>query len=234
MIGIGVGIDYALFIVTRHRQALDEAPSPGRGNPRHRHLGTGGRVRRQHRRDLAPWTAPSRRVVRVRIGVRHDRGRAAGDGGVYHLAPGHAGLRRARDRSLSCAGDPLGADAGPAQHLVPLEPLHPTASRRVGFSALAVLVVLALPLFSMQLLFADAGNDPSSFTTRKAYDLLAEGFGPGTNGPLVVAVDLSRGGDPAVVNQLASAIGSTPDVAAVVPPQLNTSGDTAVIVAIPR
>jgi RND superfamily putative drug exporter len=81
---------------------------------------------------------------------------------------------------------------------------RPVAS---GLSALAVLVVLALPLFSINLLFADAGNDPSNLTTRKAYDLLAQGFGPGTNGPLTVAVDLSRGGDPAVVNQVASAIG---------------------------
>ncbi len=84
------------------------------------------------------------------------------------------------------------------------------------------------------MLFTDAGNDPPSLTTRKAYDLLAEGFGPGTNGPLVVAVDLSGGGDPGVADKLATAIRSTPDVASVVPPQLNDSGDTAVIVAIPR
>ena len=103
-----------------------------------------------------------------------------------------------------------------------------------GLGALAVLVVLALPLFSIQLLFADAGNDPPNLTTRQAYDLLAEGFGPGTNGPLVVAVDLSGGGDPGVVDKLATAIRSTPGVAAVAPPQLNDSGDTAVIVAIPR
>ena len=57
-------------------------------------------------------------------------------------------------------------------------------------SALAVLVVLALPLFSMRLAFSDAGNDPASLTTRQAYDLLAKGFGPGFNGPLVVAADL--------------------------------------------
>jgi RND superfamily putative drug exporter len=51
-----------------------------------------------------------------------------------------------------------------------------------------VLVALALPLFSMRLAFTDAGNDPLSLTTRQAYDLLAQGFGPGFNGPLVVAV----------------------------------------------
>ena len=96
-----------------------------------------------------------------------------------------------------------------------------------------MLLVLALPVFSIRLLFADAGNDPPNLTTRQAYDLLADGFGPGTNGPLVVAVDLAGGG-PGVADQLATAIRSTPGVAAVVPPQVNDSGDTAVIVAIPR
>jgi RND superfamily putative drug exporter len=108
---------------------------------------------------------------------------------------------------------------------------HPARS---GAGALAVLIVLAVPLFSIQLLFADAGNDPTNLTTRRAYDLLAQGFGPGTNGPLIVAVDLSRSTDPAVVNQLAAAIGSTTDVVSVAPPQLNASGDTASIVVVPR
>ena len=53
-----------------------------------------------------------------------------------------------------------------------------------------MLVVLAIPLFSMRLAFTDAGNDPTTLTTRQAYDLLAEGFGPGFNGPLVIAADL--------------------------------------------
>ena len=57
-------------------------------------------------------------------------------------------------------------------------------------AAVAVLAVLAIPLFSMRLAFADAGNDPAGQTTRQAFDLLARGFGPGFNGPLVVAVRL--------------------------------------------
>ncbi len=59
-----------------------------------------------------------------------------------------------------------------------------------GTVAVLILVVLALPLFSMRLAFTDAGNDPTSLTTRQAYDLLAEGFGPGFNGPLIVAADM--------------------------------------------
>ena len=57
-----------------------------------------------------------------------------------------------------------------------------------GAAALLCLLVLAIPFFSMRLAFTDAGNDPTSLTTRQAYDLLAQGFGPGFNGPLVVAV----------------------------------------------
>ena len=52
---------------------------------------------------------------------------------------------------------------------------------------------LAMPLFSMQLAFTDSGNDPAALTTRQAYDLLCDGFGPGFNGPLVVAADLPGG-----------------------------------------
>ncbi len=59
-----------------------------------------------------------------------------------------------------------------------------------GLAALAILVVLAIPLLSMRLAFSDAGNDPPSLTTRQAYDLLAQGFGPGFNGPLIVAANV--------------------------------------------
>ena len=234
MIGIGVGIDYALFIVTRYRQGSTRRRAPGGGDPRHRHLGAGGPVRCVHRGDLAARDDAPRCVVRLRTRARDDRRRAPGIGRLPHPAPGDVGLRRARHRSPPCAGDPHRDDPGPTQRLVPLEPRGPAAPDRVGSRRLAVLVLLALPVLSMRLLFTDAGNDPSNLTTRQAYDLLADGFGPGSNGPLVVAVDLSGGGDPGVVDKLATAIGSTPDVAAVAPPQLNNNGDTAVIVAIPR
>ena len=92
---------------------------------------------------------------------------------------------------------------------------------------------MAIPVFSLQMLFSDAGNDPTSVTTRHAYDLLAEGFGPGSNGPLVVAVDLPNGTSPEVAQRLSTAIGSTDDVTAVVAPQTNQQGDAAVIIAIP-
>jgi RND superfamily putative drug exporter len=95
------------------------------------------------------------------------------------------------------------------------------------------LIALALPLFSIRLAFTDAGNDPQSLTTRQAYDLLAQGFGPGFNGPLVVAVAMPGPAASTTVEHLRSAIAATPGVAYVVPPQFNARQTGAVLVAYP-
>ena len=100
-------------------------------------------------------------------------------------------------------------------------------------SALAVLAVLAVPLFSMRLAFSDAGNDPPSLTTRQAYDLLAEGFGPGFNGPLVVAADLRGPHAQASIAQLGARLSQVPGVASASPPIVNAARDAAVIVVYP-
>ena len=104
---------------------------------------------------------------------------------------------------------------------------------RYFVGAALVLVVLAIPLFSMKLGFPDDGTAPTSETRRQAYDLLSEGFGPGFNGPLLLAVEID---DPAALQeleQLTSAIESTEGVAAVTPPQPNEAGDAAIIQVIP-
>ena len=85
----------------------------------------------------------------------------------------------------------------------------------------------------MRLAFTDAGNDPPSLTTRQAYDLLAQGFGPGFNGPLVVAVAMPGPTAVATVDHLRAAIAGTPGVAYVVPPQFNERKTGAVLVAYP-
>ena len=93
--------------------------------------------------------------------------------------------------------------------------------------ALLVLVVLAIPLFSMRLAFTDAGNDPTSLTTRQAYDLLAEGFGPGFNGPLVIAAPApAQPAGQASMDRLDATIRATPGVAFAVPAQVNAAGNT--------
>jgi RND superfamily putative drug exporter len=102
-----------------------------------------------------------------------------------------------------------------------------------GGVSLAVLVALVVPLFSMHLAFSDAGNDPANLTTRKAYDLLAQGFGPGFNGPLVVVAETSGPADHPVVQTLSSDLATTPGVAFVTPPQFNASADAAVTTVDP-
>jgi putative drug exporter of the RND superfamily len=94
------------------------------------------------------------------------------------------------------------------------------------------LVVLALPALGwVQLGSSDAGSNPTSTTTRRAYDLLSDGFGPGFNGPLLVSVD--QRGAPGAADRLATAFRADPGVASVAAPVLNESKDTAQVVVYP-
>ena len=79
------------------------------------------------------------------------------------------------------------------------------------------MLTLAAPALWLRLGSSDAGNDPASFTTRRAYDLLAQGFGPGFNGPLTLVVKLPHAHDTAALTQLGAAVARTPDVDAVAP-----------------
>ncbi|MGZ8595207.1 MAG: MMPL family transporter, partial [Actinomycetota bacterium] len=81
-----------------------------------------------------------------------------------------------------------------------------------------VLLVLAIPFFSLRLAFSDEGNYPQETTTRKAYDLLAEGFGPGFNGPMLLSTEIPEGTDPAALEATTQALAADPGVAFVSPP----------------
>ncbi|MGK2877958.1 MAG: MMPL family transporter [Solirubrobacterales bacterium] len=101
----------------------------------------------------------------------------------------------------------------------------------VALIATALLVVLAIPAFSMNLGVADSGTDPKETTTRQAYDLLAAGFGPGFNGPLQVVVDTSAGEDK--IDQVYEEISADKGVAKAFPPQESPNGKIAVINVFP-
>ncbi|HYJ69133.1 MAG TPA: MMPL family transporter [Nocardioidaceae bacterium] len=102
-----------------------------------------------------------------------------------------------------------------------------------GVSSL-LLIVLAIPLFSIQFGQLDAGTDPKSDTDRRAYDLIAEGFGAGANGPItIVAVPDSKKNAQSVLSKLQKTVANTSGVASVSPPQLNKAGTTATLTAIP-
>jgi RND superfamily putative drug exporter len=90
-----------------------------------------------------------------------------------------------------------------------------------------------LPFLDLRLGFSDDGNSPTSFHTRRAYDLMAEGFGPGFNAPLILAIERKSGLDQAELQSLSDTLSKTSGVAAVAPYQINQSGDAAVITVIP-
>jgi RND superfamily putative drug exporter len=96
-----------------------------------------------------------------------------------------------------------------------------------------VLLTLAAPFLGVRYGFPDAGNDTEDKSSRQAYDMAAEGFGAGANGPLLIAADLSSPSDAATVDQLTDAIGDTPGVAAALPAEVNDSQDAALLTVIP-
>ena len=227
MIGLGVGIDYALFILTRFREHLAEGrdveDAVGRS------LATAGR---------SVVFAGGTVVVAI-LGLTVARIPFITAGGIgislivlvmvlasITLLPALLGIaghrvngRRSGRQDTSChRWRRWGAHVG--RH---------AAAYAIG--ATVLLLALAAPVTALRLGFPDEGTMPQSRTERRAYDLIADGFGPGANGPLVIAVDVA--GDPTVLPALASAIGADPGIAEVSPPQVSRSTDVAVLVAEP-
>jgi RND superfamily putative drug exporter len=236
IIGIGVGIDYALLIVTRYRQSLHDGRHPEEAVVAA--LTTSGRSVL-----FAGCTVVISLLGLCLIGLPFVYGLAFGAiaavvlvmAAAVTLLPallGFAGyaIDRLHVPHVGRRGQPINARHTLAWRWSRFVQRRPLLA---GSASLLILVVLALPLFSMHIAFTDAGNDPSGQTTRHAYDLLARGFGAGSNGPLVVTAELPAGvGRPAVV-ALQSRLRSTPGVAFAASPRLNSSGDTAVVTVIP-
>ena len=235
MIGLGVGVDYALFIVTRFRENYRR---------------NGGDVQRAIE---AAMTTSGRSVVfagatvviallgMFALGVSVLNGAAVAAAiGVLLVLGASLTLLPAL---LSFAGVRVGAGRGRSSALQ-------TAADKPGFwlrwvrqvqrrpaltavAATALMLAIAAPALGLRLASSDAGNDPASQTTRHAYDLLAKGFGPGSNGPLQVAVALPKAHDTAALTQLSHALTTTGGVASVAAPRLNGTGTAAAIVAYP-
>jgi RND superfamily putative drug exporter len=235
MLGLGVGIDYALFVLARHRQNLDSGmpvdEAVGRANA------TAG---------LAVMFAGTTVVVAI-AGVQLSgipMVAMMGWGSALMVAvtmlaavtllPALLGLAGRHVNSLRVpfisqkpANDPKSKAAHWAGRVV----ARPVA---YGVAAALVLGLLALPVFSMRLGFADAGNDGPSMTTRKAYDLIADAYGPGVNGTLQVVVETpSAETQGEVLDAVVAAVGSDQGVASVSQPVLNEDNDLAIIDVTP-
>jgi RND superfamily putative drug exporter len=235
MIGIGVGIDYALFIATRYRQGLFEGRDP-RGAVVASLMTSGRSVL------FAGSTVVISLFGLFLIGQPYMIGLATACiaavlmvlVGALTLLPALLGFAGTAIDKLHIPG--LLQNGGPPSARGFWFRWSRFVQRRAwvtGTVAALVLVLLALPVFSLRLAFTDAGNDPTSLTTRQAYDLLAQGFGPGFNGPLVVAVAMPGPGGVTTVDHLASAIADTSGVAFVAPAQYNAARTGAVLVAFP-
>src|SRR5262249_61189338 len=98
-------------------------------------------------------------------------------------------------------------------------------------AGILVIVLLAAPALSLRLGFSDAGNEPTSNTSRRAYDLLAEGFGPGFNGPFTLATPDTGAGDRDAFTGVLDRLAATPGVAGVSGPVTVGTGDHTVLVA---
>ena len=197
MIGIGVGIDYALFIVTRYRQGLDEGLQPEHAVVRA--IDTAGRAV-----VFAGTTVVISLLGLFLMGVDFVNGMALGTSvtvAIVMLASitllpallGFAG--RTIDRfSVRRRKEPKPVEQTMWYRWSRVVQHRPWPA---AIGGLAFLIVLAIPLLSMRLAFPDSGANPKADTSRQAYDLVADGFGAGFNGPLVLAAEFPKGADTA-------------------------------------
>ena len=255
LIGLGVGVDYALFIVTRHRQGLVAGKSPE--DSIINAVNTSGRAVL-----FAGIIVVIALLGMFALGVSFLYGLAvAASIGVLltmtaalTLLPAMLGfigpkvMSRKQSRNLKENGPRIvGADNKGFwpnwADRVRSQPILPAAV------ALIIVVVLAIPFFSLQLGSADQGSDPAGSTTRVAFDMLSKGFGAGFNGPLQLAAVVTPS-QKSVMDSLVDKVQAQPDVASVtgipctsgalaicpiyVPDRHSSGDDVAILQVYPR
>lgn len=246
MVGLGVGIDYALFVLARHREylacGLDPQAAAGRA------VATAGR----------PVVFAGGTVVVSILGMAVANVPFMTVGGVavsivvltmvlasVTLLPaflsvagprlGRAGrigraLRAGRSGRLGRRRD-TAAGAVPAvgwRRWLGHVGRHPVP---YAVGAAALLLTATLPVLGLRVGLPDDGSLPQSRTERRAYDLVAEGFGPGINGPLVIAADPA--GDPGVLDRLVATVTADPGIASVAPTHIDQATGIATLVVFP-
>jgi putative drug exporter of the RND superfamily len=232
MIGLGVGIDYALFVVTRHRgflragRTVEESAALANATSGSAVLFAGVTVVIA----LAGLRVAGIPAIAT-MGLASAIGVAVAMVAAVTLLPALLGLAGTKidrfhiGRRSTKNADPSRTFSARWAHRIGERPWRYTLVSLVG------LLVAAVPVLSMRTGIADDGVGPTSTTYRKAYDLIADGFGEGFNGPLTIVVDgPSAAADAAAVQ---AAVQATPGIAMVTDPLVNPTGDTAVVSAIP-
>ena len=236
MIGLGVGIDYAVFLTTRFRQLMID------GNDASEAAGlitaTSGRA------VLVAATTVSIAMLGLyasgmsfigQLGLASVFGVICAAAGAVTLVPAGLALAgtsidRWRVRTLVAES---GSSSDSWHRYASMIGRHPWRYLTLG---LATLTIVAVPFFSMQMGHVGDGADPTSFTDKRAYDLISTGFGPGANGPFTVVVDLAHyaGTVTSLATSLQSTLASTPGVAHASAFQPSPNGKLLVDTVVPR
>jgi len=237
LIGLGVGIDYALFIVTRSRQELKRGASVEEAVTTA--LNTSGRAVL-----FAGSTVCIALLGMLILGLSFLNGVAVSASltvlitmlASVSLLPSLLAFQKRRvlsrkeRRALDKDGPGPVVISGPWQRWSHFVSRHP---RILTVAALVIIITFVVPFFSLHLGSSDQGSDPASSTTRQAYDLLAQGFGPGFNGPLTIVGAIHNAGDKTAMENLDASLTTKPGVAAVQPLFTNPSGTVGIINVIP-
>jgi RND superfamily putative drug exporter len=220
LIGLGVGVDYALFIVTRHRRGLQSGLDPQRSAVQA--LNTSGRAVL-----FAGGTVCVALLGLLTLGLGFLNGLAVPAAitvvctvlAAITLLPalfgvlGQRVLSQRQRRRLQADG-PDRARSGSGMWVRWSRAVRRSAAV-LAAAAVAVMVVVSLPVLHLRLGASDFSNDPTSSHTYKAYEMLADGFGPGSNGPLLVVAQTQGAADRAALDRLDRALTHLPGVAAV-------------------
>jgi len=220
LIGLGVGVDYALFIVTRYRRGLHSGLDPKQATVLA--LNTSGRAVL-----VAAGTVVIALLSLLTIGLNFLNGLAVAAAltvsctvlAAVTLLPALFGVFRTRvlsrhERRRLRAEGPGGPESSGSPR-TRWSRVVPRFAWALTVAGLAVMFTASAPVLSLRLGFADASNDPASSHSRQAYEMLARGFGPGFNGPLLLVSEARSDADRAALEQLDRALAVVPGVAAV-------------------
>ncbi len=243
MMGLGVGIDYALFLTTRHRQHVLDGRTPDQAAGRT--VATSG-----HSVLIAATT-----VVIAMLGLYASGVSFIGKLGLaasitvavaglaaVTLVPALLGLAGRRIDRVKVRRQPVAESAGGGPGESGGDDFWHRYAHRIGrhpwrflIGGVALLAVIATPALSMTLGHVDAGADPKGTTSRMAYDRIDAAFGAGANGPLTVVVDSSARPSAAagLTSSLQSSLSSTSGVASVTPVRVTEDGDVLTATVIP-
>ncbi|HEV2785579.1 MAG TPA: MMPL family transporter, partial [Solirubrobacteraceae bacterium] len=236
MMAIGVGIDYALLVITRYRSALATGKQPHDAVAES--IATAGRsvlvaglIVVIALLGLFAMRLPFLNGVAVSSSIAVSVAALA----AVTLLPAMLGFIGHRIDKLRVPGTGARVRAGRRSRWVGYSRAIQRRPWTAAIAGVAVIVALALPITDFRLGFPDAGNDPEGTMTRTAYDLVEEGFGAGASGPLLLTAQVASDGDVRrAATLLRERVAAQPEVESTAPPQISRDGSAAVLLAIPR